>query len=47
MALHGKKYEEAAKLVDIKKLYDTDEAIDLLKKTACAKFDETVEVAIT
>lgn len=46
MAIHGKKYEEAAKLIDAKKLYDPEEAIDLLKKTATAKFDETIEVAI-
>lgn len=46
MAKHGKKYEEAAKLIDAKKLYDTVEAIELLKKTASAKFDETIEVAI-
>lgn len=46
MAKHGKKYEEAAKLIDSKKLYETVEAIELLKKTASAKFDETIEVAI-
>jgi len=46
MAIHGKKYKEAAKLIDSKKLYDTDEAIALLKQTASAKFDETIEVAI-
>jgi len=46
MAIHGKKYEEAAKLIDSKKLYETEEAIELLKKTASAKFDETIEVAI-
>jgi len=46
MAIHGKKYVEATKLIDIKKLYDTEEAIELLKKTASAKFDETIEVAI-
>ena len=46
MAIHGKKYKEAAKLIEAKKLYDTDEAIALLKKTASAKFDETIEVAI-
>jgi len=46
MSIHGKKYAEAAKLIDSKKLYETEEAIELLKKTASAKFDETVEVAI-
>ena len=43
---HGKKYKEAAKLVDRMVQYDTAEAIALVKKTATAKFDETVEVHI-
>lgn len=43
---HGKKYAEAAKLVDRAVAYDTAEAIALVKKTAVAKFDETVEVHI-
>ena len=43
---HGKKYTEAAKLVDRSAQYDTAEAIALVKKTATAKFDETVEVHI-
>jgi large subunit ribosomal protein L1 len=42
----GKKYQEAAKLIDEKQLYDVEEAIDLVKKVATAKFDETIEVAI-
>jgi len=46
MAKHGKKYEEAAKLIEENKLYDPLEAIELAKKTASAKFDETFEVAI-
>ncbi|MDO4326566.1 MAG: 50S ribosomal protein L1 [bacterium] len=40
----GKRYKEAAKLVDRSNLYDTAEAIAILKKTASAKFDETIEV---
>lgn len=43
---HGKKYSEAAKLVDRATLYETADAISLVKKTATAKFDETVEVHI-
>ncbi|MBQ3907362.1 MAG: 50S ribosomal protein L1 [Acetatifactor sp.] len=43
---HGKKYVEAAKLVDRATLYEPNEAIALVKKTAVAKFDETIEVHI-
>ena len=43
---HGKKYGEAAKLVDRATQYDPAEAIGLVKKTATATFDETVEVHI-
>ena len=43
---HGKKYMETAKAVDRTKLYDPDEAIALVKKTAVAKFDETIEAHI-
>ncbi len=42
----GKKYVEAAKLVDRTALYDKEEAIALVKKAASAKFDETVEAHI-
>ena len=45
MPKHGKKYVEASKLVDRVNLYEVSEAIELAKKTATAKFDETVEVA--
>ena len=43
---HGKKYVEAAKLIDKTQQYEAAEAISLVKKTATAKFDETVEVHI-
>ena len=43
---YGKKYIEAAKLVDRATLYDAPEAIALVKKAATAKFDETVELHI-
>ena len=42
----GKRYKEAIKAIDRTNLYDVNEAIDLVKKTASAKFDETVEVHI-
>ena len=42
----GKKYTEAAKLVDRATQYDVAEAISLVKKTAVAKFNETVEAHI-
>ena len=46
MAKVGKKYAEAAKLVDKTKLYEPAEAVDVLKKMETAKFDETVELSI-
>lgn len=46
MPKHGKKYAEAAKLIEKDKLYDPEEAVELVKKTASAKFNETVEVAV-
>ena len=42
----GKKYAEAAKAVDRTTLYDPAEAVSLVKKTAVAKFDETIEAHI-
>ncbi|MHB1134481.1 MAG: 50S ribosomal protein L1 [Chloroflexota bacterium] len=41
---HGKKYEEAAKLVEPNKQYSPDEAISLAKQSSYVKFDPTVEV---
>ena len=42
----GKKYNEAAKLVDRSVLYDAAEAVALVKKTSVAKFDETIELHV-
>ena len=42
----GKKYIEAAKVIDRGNLYDKEEAVSLVKKTAVAKFDETIEAHI-
>jgi len=44
MSKRGRKYEEAAKLVERGKLYSPREAVELVKKTAYAKFDGTVEL---
>ncbi|WP_338553299.1 50S ribosomal protein L1 [Paenibacillus sp. KS-LC4] len=46
MAKHGKKYVEASKLIDSEATYESLEAIELVKKAATAKFDESVEVAV-
>ena len=43
---HGKKYVDAAKLVDKSKLYETGEALETVIKTSTAKFDETVELHV-
>ncbi|WP_188456369.1 50S ribosomal protein L1 [Virgibacillus oceani] len=45
MAKKGKKHQEALKLVDRSKSYETKEAVALLKEASRANFDETVEVA--
>jgi len=44
MARHGKNYQEAVKLIDRTKAYEPPEAIELAKKAAHARFDETVEL---
>ena len=43
---HGKKYNESVKLIDANKLYETEEALSLVVKTAKAKFDESIEAHI-
>ena len=43
MSKHGKKYQEAAKLIDKTKLYPIEEAVSLVKKISYAKFDASVE----
>jgi len=42
----GRRYKEASQLVEINKYYELDEAVELVKKSASAKFDETIELAI-
>lgn len=46
MAKKGKKYQEAAKLVDRTKRYNLIEAVELAKQTSITKFDGTVELAL-
>ncbi len=46
MGRHGKRYEAATATLDRARLYSPEEALEEVKKTASAKFDETVEVAI-
>jgi len=46
MVKHSKRYQEAAGLVDREKIYEVDDAIDLLKTLPMANFDEAVEVAV-
>ena len=42
----GKKYQDSVKLIEANTLYDANEALELVEKTAKAKFDETVEIHI-
>ncbi len=44
MTRHGKKYQEANKLIDRSRAYSPEEAIELTKQIAYASFDETVEL---
>ncbi|MBQ6654351.1 MAG: 50S ribosomal protein L1 [Erysipelotrichaceae bacterium] len=44
MPKHGKKYLEAAKLIEKERLYPVEEAVQLVKKVCYTKFDATVEV---
>ena len=46
MAKKGKKYVDSAKLIDRAAQYDVTEAMELVIKTATAKFDETVELHV-
>jgi len=46
MRTHGKKYNAAAKNRDLTSAYQAKQALDIVKKSAFAKFDETVEIAV-
>mgnify|MGYP000988910877 CR=1 FL=1 len=43
---HGKKYLDSAKLVERTRLYDPEEALELVQKIAKANFDETIELSV-
>ena len=43
---HGKRYQDASKLVERQKNYSPEEAVELAKQTAVAKFDESIELHI-
>lgn len=45
MAKKGKRYQEISKLIEKDRLYDIDEAMELIGKTAQAKFDESIELS--
>ncbi|HCJ90866.1 MAG: 50S ribosomal protein L1 [Acidaminococcaceae bacterium] len=45
MSKHGKKYVDAAKLIDADKFYSPKEAVELVKKTVVTKFDSSVDVS--
>ena len=46
MAKRSKKYRAALELLEKGKVYDVDAAVELAKKTAMAKFDETIEMHV-
>jgi large subunit ribosomal protein L1 len=46
MAKRSKKYRASAEILEVGKFYTVDEAVDLVKKTATAKFDETIEMHV-
>jgi large subunit ribosomal protein L1 len=46
MPKRGKKYQDSLKLIEKGKIYDTDEALELVIQTAKANFDETIELSV-
>ena len=42
--VHGKKYNQAASLIEAERLYSLDEAVELLERTNTVKFDPTIEI---
>ncbi len=46
MPRHGKQYRNAAEAIDRTVLYELQDAMDLITKNACAKFDESIDIAV-
>jgi large subunit ribosomal protein L1 len=46
MPKHGKQYRKAAEAIDRTRLYELQEAVDAILTTPCAKFDESVDIAV-
>lgn len=46
MPKRGKKYQDSLKLIEKSKVYDVDEALELVIQTAKANFDETIELSV-
>lgn len=46
MPKHGKQYRKAAETIDRSKLYELQEAVELVRKSDCAKFDESIDIAV-
>ena len=46
MPKHGKQYRKAAEEIDRTRVYELQEALDTILKNSCAKFDETIDIAV-
>jgi large subunit ribosomal protein L1 len=46
MPKHGKQYRKAAEVIERSKLYELQEAVELVRKNSCAKFDESIDIAV-
>ena len=46
MSKHGKQYRKAAEIIDRTRLYELQEALDAMLKNSCAKFDESIDIAV-
>jgi len=46
MPKHGKQYRKAAEAIDRSRLYELQEAVELVQQSGCAKFDESIDIAV-